>query len=175
MGGLGSGNRFRWHTKAEVESYRNLRLDVRDKRLKKYLRLGVSLPFRYRYLEQEISIEIFFDWTPCNYGGQRPWFKCPRCWRRVAVLFFIGQSLVCRQCAELTYSSRNEDRWSRAIRRAHKILERLGGEPDSFLPFPPRPKGMHHKTYYHLIKRWDEATQESWEFVERLVAKTRAG
>jgi hypothetical protein len=29
---------------------------------------------------------IPLDWTPCHFGGTRPWLRCPRCARRQAVL-----------------------------------------------------------------------------------------
>src|SRR5438105_1474264 len=53
-------------------------------------------------IEQEIQL----DWTPCTYGGRRPWLLCPGepkapCGRRVAVLYPDGLSLVCRQCCGL--------------------------------------------------------------------------
>ncbi len=56
--------------------------------------------------------------TPCYYGGQRFWFSCPlmrgglSCGRRVGVLYkpdgakYFG----CRQCYNLTYQKRNENR-----------------------------------------------------------------
>jgi hypothetical protein len=168
MGGPGSGNCYRWNTKAEAESFQ--RLDVRDKSLKKCLKPGLSLRFRYSHQNQEISLELCFDWTPCNYGGQRAWFKCPRCWRRVAVLYFIGRSFICRHCAGLTYRSQNENQFLRASRRADKIMERLGDEPDNST-IPSRPKGMHQKTYERLIERWYRANQEAWELIERVIGE----
>jgi Transposase DDE domain len=37
-----------------------------------------------------IAVSVYvLEWTPCNYGGARPWFLCPMdgCRRRVAVLY----------------------------------------------------------------------------------------
>ena len=36
---------------------------------------------------QNIKDEIFFAWTSCNYGGKRQWFVCPKCNKRVAILY----------------------------------------------------------------------------------------
>lgn len=36
--------------------------------------------------------------TACNFGGGRSWFSCPRCGRRVAVLFLRGNAgFICRR------------------------------------------------------------------------------
>jgi hypothetical protein len=67
--------------------------------------------------------------------------------RRVAILYGTGRHFLCRQCYHLIYASPREDRAYRAMRRAHKIQERLGGRSGSAYPFPPKPKGMHWRTY----------------------------
>lgn len=30
---------------------------------------------------------VLLTWTECNYGGKRPWWQCPGCDRRVALLY----------------------------------------------------------------------------------------
>ena len=116
----------------------------------------------YRHLPpnrqpQAIEQVIAFDTTPCHYGGHRYWFLCPHCDRRVAVLYGGLEPLfLCRHCLNLTYECRNEDRANRMIRRGHKALQCLGG--GSLMSPPPRPKGMHCKTY----KRQVEKAQSSW-------------
>jgi hypothetical protein len=99
--------------------------------------------------------------VPCRLGGTRPYFVCPGvvaaacghradCARRVAKLYFTGADFLCRECAKLAYASQSEDRLSRSTRRAGKIRQRLGGDPDIAAPFPPKPKGMWRRTY----ERW---------------------
>ena len=43
--------------------------------------------------------------TRCNYGGNRYWFNCPRCGKRVGALYRKPLSLLflCRLCQNLTY------------------------------------------------------------------------
>lgn len=45
--------------------------------------------------------------TPCNLGGIRYWFLCPnhiRPQKRVAILYFAGETIGCRECLQLTYA-----------------------------------------------------------------------
>lgn len=102
---------------------------------------------------------IEITWTACNLGGERPWFLCPgvvngvTCGRRVAVLYGPGRYFLCRHCYDLNYESQREDSEQRSLRKAQEIRKRLGGSANMTLPFPKRPKGMHHKTYVRL---WNE-------------------
>ena len=58
------------------------------------------------------SYTVDLDWTPCNFGGKRPWFLCPAngsepgsyCKRREAVLYG-GAFFACRHCCQLAYPS----------------------------------------------------------------------
>jgi hypothetical protein len=196
MGGPGSGQWYRWNTKPTVGDYRCV--DVRDWHRQRLLRpgvgfttswsnhqgdqiasvnvrvqdAGVTLCYGYRRGEapwQNIEQSVSLTWTPCHYGGQRAWFRCPGvmsgriCDRQVAILYAAGRHFLCRQCYHLTYASQREDRGYRAIRRAHKIQERLGGRPGSAYPFPLKPKGMHWRTYHRWQAKAQEAEWESWE------------
>jgi hypothetical protein len=95
-------------------------------------------------------------WTPCRYGGQRPWFIYPGvvngrvCGRRVAILYGAGRYFLCRHCYDLTYESQREDLPTRLISKAQKIRQRLGGTASLVDPFPQKPKGMHWRTYSWL-------------------------
>jgi hypothetical protein len=92
------------------------------------------------------------SWTECNFGGERPWFVChgAGCGRRAAVLYGPGRYFLCRHCYDLRYESQREEKMRRALRRAQKIREGLGGSANMMEPFPEKPKGMHWKTYERL-------------------------
>jgi hypothetical protein len=114
------------------------------------------------YRAEDVKEPVPLEWTPCNFGGERPWFVCPgdRCGRRVAILYGPGKYFLCRNRYDLRYESQREDKKNRALRRAQKIRQRLGGSANMMEPFPDKPKGMHHDTYMRLFKEHYEAETE---------------
>lgn len=81
--------------------------------------------------------------TPCHYGGQRHWFGCPWCGKRVAMLYLRNRGFACRKCNRIAYASQSGDELDRTWRRQAKIERRLGEQCR-------RPKGMHRATYERL-------------------------
>ena len=189
MGGLGSGNRYRFDKKTTTDESDSLdiRRLHRDGLLKpgscfrsSWSRAGretgairgfvfrgrVVLAYRHRSglgdEWEDVREPMPLEWTPCNFGGERPWFVCPEvaCGRRVAILYGPGKHFLCRHCYELRYQSQREDNKDRALRRARKIRERLGGSANMLEPFPERPKGMHLDTYMRLFWEHQEAEME---------------
>jgi hypothetical protein len=189
LGGLGSGNRYRFDKKTTTEGYRSL--DVRRLHREGLLKSGNRFSWRWSRAGREVaSIGAFvyrdyvflsyrhrsgpvaewedveepvpLEWTPCNFGGERPWFVCPgaACGRRVAVLYRPGKYFLCRHCYDLRYQSQREDKAGRVLRRAQKIRQRLGGSANMTEPFPEKPKGMHHDTYMRLFWEHHEAEME---------------
>lgn len=130
-------------------------LDVR-----KLKRTGVVTPG-----QKQLEGVAHLEWTPCNFGGERPWFVCPGegCARRVAILYGLGQPL-CRRCRDLAYESQREDGIARAKRRAEKTRSRL---PSS----GTRPKGMHHATFQKLTRDYLKALEEHEAFVQERLAR----
>ena len=63
---------------------------------------------------QFITQRVPITWTPCAFGGQRPWFRCDvysrgrYCGRRVALLHSAGGPFACRHCYGLAYASQSE-------------------------------------------------------------------
>ncbi len=180
MGGAGSGRHIQGFSRATVESYlaldvrrlhRDGRLRPRQSATSSWRWVGSGKPagsiahhaighggrakalvlvyeVTRRGNSESVKQGVWLDWTPCNYGGSRPWFLCPRCNRRVAVLYG-GARFYCRHCHGLAYTSTRESSSDRGIRKARKIHERLGGTGDLRF-FPPKPKGMHWRTYWQL-------------------------
>ena len=98
--------------------------------------------------------KIVLDFTPCRFGGRRPWFTCPGsdCGRRAAILYFHPHGLLCRKCADLSYESQYEDGLSRQLRRANKLRRRLGGRPGWANPIPEKPRYMHWTSYDRIYR-----------------------
>jgi len=48
-------------------------------------------------------------WTPCFYGGERPWLLCPRCSRRcVKLLDYRDHGFRCGRCYGAGYAIEND-------------------------------------------------------------------
>jgi len=189
MGGFGSGRRWDIQTKRKAEHCPAL--DARRLHRDGLLRPGQAYPYHWRRNgERAASINITFaedrvvlsyqrllggsewrterysvllEWSSCNYGGRRAWFRCPAsgCGRRVAILYGSSGTFACRHCYRLAYSSQRIQAWDRALRRAQAIRQRLGGTANMYDPFPQRPKGMHWWTYWEFRRQHDEADAHS--------------
>jgi hypothetical protein len=99
-------------------------------------------------------------WTRCHFGGRRPWLECPCCRRRVGKLYNAGSFCACRTCCNLRYASQRLGTKSRRYLQALKLRLRLGGIPSIAHPFPPRPSGMHLRTYFRLRHRAERLEQD---------------
>jgi hypothetical protein len=151
------------------------------------LRAGASclnLTYRVRVAGgewQDVEETVHIVRIPCRFGGARPYFICPgvvngiTCGRRVTKLHGAGRYFLCRHCYRLAYASQNEGEWDRALRRANKIMRRLGGEPGLVSRFPDRPKGMWKRTYERLQDELIDAeilAEEVYEIqAQRLLAR----
>ena len=69
----------------------------------------------------ECDYKVQLVTTPCNLGGRRWWFICPRCGRRVGILHCPPGATYygCRHCYDLSYESRNECRHGRLAYMSH--------------------------------------------------------
>lgn len=164
----GNAGRPSWHAKTSQA----LRLDVRMFARKDWLQRGASstlqwtsgasigyrlndnasaivLSYRYTFSDGRRDIEqhVCIERTPCRFGGTRPWFLCPRCWRRVAIIYLHGWPK-CRSCSRLVYPSQSDDVTSRSWRRTGKIERRLAGDSEKWNH--RRPKGMRRSTFDRL-------------------------
>ncbi len=97
---------------------------------------------------ESVCYAVRLAWTPCHFGGHRPWFLCPGCSRRVGKLYAGGKYFLCRHCYDLAYRSQRERKGERLLRRAWRLRERLGVGPwEEITEKPPR---MHWKTFLRL-------------------------
>ena len=114
---------------------------------------------------ESLEYSIGLNRTPCNYGGFRVWLLCPRCNRRVVLLYGAGKYFLCRHCHGLTYASQQEPDYDRMMRKAQKIRRKLGGAESSMEPFPEKPQGMHWRTYNRFRVKALHLEQLGWRIV----------
>jgi hypothetical protein len=104
MGGLGSGNRYRFKKKTTIEECHSL--DIRELHREGLLKPGIcfrsswsragkerasirgfvyrdQIVLSYRHRNglggewEDVKEPVPLQWPPCNFGGERPWFICP--------------------------------------------------------------------------------------------------
>jgi hypothetical protein len=118
----------------------------------------ITLRYRNRWRGGEWQgrhYPVAVEWTPCHFGGDRAWFRCPACGRRAAILYGANV-FVCRRCLHLAYESQREAPHYRALHKAQGIHEKLGGT--GIIDDPVfKPKGMHWRTYSRQMQRLRQA------------------
>lgn len=93
--------------------------------------------------------------TTPTYGGVRWWWQCPRCQKRVRILYG-GRLFLCRQCQNLAYETAQKggDLLTTIDSRLYFIRDKLGGKWH-FLHGPgEKPKYMHWETYGRLAREY---------------------
>ena len=147
----GNTGELSWHNAKTKESTGRIGFIVKDD----------CLVFSYRAKRhnsqywQDYEVIAPLTYTPCNYGNRRVWFKCPRCSKRVAILY-INAQIGCRTCQRLNYASQQQTKGMWQDRdRMNKIREKLNWPLYQDVLFRTKPKGMHYKTFYSLVKEHD--------------------
>jgi hypothetical protein len=132
--------------------------------------------------KREVSYLVPLEYTDCNFGGERPWFRCPTgaggCDGRVGKLYHPPgrDHFLCRECYDLGYQSSRtsgddlkqaELRYRRAFAKAD--AENRRPHPNNAPYLPDKPKGMHWETYADLEADLRTAREE-WdnEMAERV-------
>ncbi|RYE70973.1 MAG: hypothetical protein EOO81_06930 [Oxalobacteraceae bacterium] len=115
---------------------------------------AVRLVHRNVRSDQVICQRLLIERTACHFGGSRPWFKCPGCTRRVAVVYGVGDYFACRVCYELPYESQAENAGDRSWKKAEQLRKRLGWPAGIANPELGRPKGMHMTTYRRIVLQY---------------------
>lgn len=121
------------------------------------------------YIYSEVKNKFLLDekWTvhlsttSCYYGGVRHWFVCPYCGERKSVILFHGGKLACRECIGFKHTSLNRTKtdysyyFEQAKKEAQKIDNAFKWESwQGDGVFPPRPKNMHHDTYWKKREKY---------------------
>ena len=110
--------------------------------------------------------------TACNYGASRPWFECPFCSQRVAILYLRFERFACRHCQRAAYVTQSQDDVARTWRGQRKVEGRLGKEPTSGHLL--RPKGMHRSTFIKLLGKVSHYQNKRAPLLEYLFLRLQA-
>ncbi len=138
MGGLGSGA-IGWKPKAEHLP----KVDIRTLPERRTLREGQTIFLTIP--DSAYGVRVHLTFTELTYGGQRPWFVCPACAGRVAILYLYDQEYKCGQCHDVTYITRCEHQpLDTMVRKERALLAKFKGA------FPFKPKYMHMTAYIEL-------------------------
>ena len=145
----------RWTRSGESEPWAEveLRLELRAHGGTAWLRYDIEHATRPTG-PQHYSISMVA--TPCRFGGQRWWWICPATLRRVSKLYLPngGQRFLSRGAYRLAYASQRQDPIGRMHDRSRKLYTRLGADYGGLSPeWPPKPKGMHWRTYEAIRER----------------------
>ena len=109
-----------------------------------------ALEVNYQFRGKQYSYDLPLTTTRPNFGGKRYWWKCPRCYRRVSVLYCAGY-FVCRHCIGAKYQTQHLQPLDRKFKRIATLRSRLGWYGGIAHGTQGKPKGMHHRTYYRLL------------------------
>ncbi len=122
---------------------------------------GMAVTLRFSCRGESVKQRLLLVWTPCNFGGRRVWFSCPRCARRVAVVYFAGSLFACRHCYGFSYGCQKESPPDRTLRRVGRLRARLGDPQGGASGLIQKPKGMHWETFLSLREKLVEAEAQS--------------
>lgn len=149
-GALVAGRSCSWEWKHSGEVVASIGIEAESRE---------RLHLRYRATKagqsEEKDYPVSITWTPCHLGGERPWFLCPCCGRRVARL--CGSTMfACRHCLRLNYRSQQANKRDRATDRSFDLRRALGCD-EGFLIRPAefirKPKGMHWRTFERKVEQ----------------------
>lgn len=132
-------------------------------------RLDVRVLRRRGELEhgQVVLGSLALEWSPCPFGGVRPFWRCPRCDRLCEVLFLADPAKsgpiavdghACRVCQRVAYETTAMSRSDRLYARRDAILDLLGMKAPAIGRGVVwrKPRRMHEQTFLLLRIRVQE-------------------
>lgn len=128
------------------------------------LTASTGLRLQYALNGEPMSQHVPLTRTACGFGGHRPWFLCPRCGRRVAVLYLRASGFACRHCQMVSYASQCADAIGRTWIKQQKLERRLG-------KLWARPPYMHTATHRRIVRAILECESVREEALSRCFAR----
>ena len=111
--------------------------------------------------------------TQCNYGGLRYWWQCPKCRRRVGVLYSLPwqfKTWACRHCHEAVHASSRAGRYKREYNKATNLYLRYSRKrpeelrPFDFLSMDDKPRRMYWKRWLKIFIKQATARNKAVTF-----------
>lgn len=143
-GFLRAGNSFSWAWTANGEASGNIGVTRNSAGV--WLCYGVKNGDQWRDASQQIDITT----TACHLGGSRPWFTCPACRGRGAVLYLRSGRFACRKCQRMAYRSQSGSATDRLCNLFHKLAAKVE---------EGKPKGQRWATFNRLCDRYEAVGQ----------------
>ena len=154
----GNGFTWQWLVNDRQIAAISIRVDLNQ---------DMVLSYRMKSTSELVEQRVQTQTSPCHWGGQRHWFTCPRCSKRVAVLYAPGQYFACRECGGLGYATQKEGAGDRVSTKADKLRKRLRWAAGILNGDGGKPKGMHWTTYQRLKRDHDALAQVSLNEIGR--------
>lgn len=166
-GALVAGRSCGWEWKRRGEVVASIGIEAESRHC---LRLRYRLTRNGQAESKDYPVPI--TWTPCHLGGDRPWFLCPCCGRRVAKLY-SSALFACRHCLRLNYRSQQASKRDRPCDRSWDLRRALGCD-EGFLSLPAefirKPKGMHWRTFERKVEQLKEVDARALGAAQAMLA-----
>lgn len=120
---------------------------------KRLTRESVSVNIDTFLKEEQLKQTVKVEYTPCYFGGKRPWLVCPgeNCGRRVKRLYRWNKAWLCRKCHGLAYASQLQSKRCRLLSKVKHLRLQLGEEnKNAFSPLS-KPPQMSQERYDRLV------------------------
>ena len=140
-----------------LNDYPRLPISQYKDRLSQSPNTPTALTLEYTYRAKQYRYEVRLSTTPCHYGGIRYWWHCPKCSKRVGVLYCTG-AYVCRHCIGANYRIQHLQPIDKHFKRIAELRQRLGWQGGLAHGKGDRPRYMHKQTYDRLMTDYDKAS-----------------
>ncbi len=119
--------RLEWTSNSGRKSSVSVEINLTENQ--NYIELDYTSTDRHSGDKKDVKYRIHLTTTPCKMGGIRYWMKCPLikkgipCQNKTHKLYCSGDYFGCRQCHELSYHSKNENRKSKYFAMFDKVMQ----------------------------------------------------
>jgi hypothetical protein len=168
-------NTLRWTRSGEPWAEVELRLELRANDGTAWLRYDID-HVSQKTGPQDYPVSMIA--TPCRFGGQRWWWICPTTHKRVSNLYLPngGDRFLSRSAYRLAYVSQRQGPTGRIHERSRTLYARLGADYRRLSwEWPPKPKGMHTRTYEGICARLEAEANGLGMGLTRVVERLTRG